>query len=289
VSVSDGEFPTPGAQAPAIDVCGTTHRGKVRAVNEDQFLVALLRKSMHVQQTSLDDLGPFARFQGSSAYLVVVADGLGGLGGGRLASRTAVETLAEQIGETTGRYYSFDVDEEREFLAQLRQAVERAHDKVRETHPSADQGPATTLTLAALTWPRAYLVHVGDSRAYSLRGGQLRQLTRDQTVYEDLVDEGVLSEDQPGYAGPRNELRDVLTSAVGFELSLNIGRIDLQAGDVILLCTDGLTKHVSDSEIAVILGGTGSAEEACRRLVDLTLERGASDNVTVVVSRLVAR
>jgi protein phosphatase len=267
-----------------IDIFGTTHPGKKRTANEDQFFIASLHKSMRVRQSSLEDLSAFARLHASFAYLLVVADGVGGIGGGRQASSTAVETLAEHIGETIGCYYNFDVDKEHEFLAQLEDAVQRSHDQVRHQYAADGRGPATTLTMVALMWPRAYVVHVGDSRAYYLRDGRLRQLTRDQTAYEELVDQGVMTEEEAGRAG----LKNMLTSALGAQFKPAIGLIDLQAGDVLLLCTDGLTKHVPDSDITAILGGGGSAEEACRRLVDLTLERGALDNVTVIVGRFAA-
>jgi protein phosphatase len=139
-----------------------------------------------------------------------------------------------------------------------------------------------------LRWPRAYVVHVGDSRAYYLRGGRLRQLTRDQTAYDHLVDEGLIKEDPPDQTGRRHMLRDVLTSAVGSEIEPTIGLIDLEPDDVLLLCTDGLTKHVPDSDITEILGAGASAETTCSRLLDLTLERGARDNVTMIVGRFAA-
>jgi protein phosphatase len=268
-----------------IDIFGTTHRGKVRAQNEDQFFVASLRRTMQVQQTSLGDLTVFRRLQDSSAYLLVVADGVGGAEGGKLASGTAVEALAEHIGATVGCCYDFDVDREHEFLAELQAGVERAHQEVRRRHGSEGNHPATTLTTVVLRWPRAYVVHVGDSRAYYLRGGRLRQLTRDQTAYDHLVDEGLIKEDQTGH---RHLLRDVLTSAVGSEIEPTIGLIDLEPDDVLLLCTDGLTKHVPDRDITDILGAGASAETTCSRLLDLTLERGARDNVTMVVGRFAA-
>jgi len=271
-----------------IDIFGTTHRGRVRAQNEDQFFVASLRKTMQVHQSSLEDLSAFRRLRDSSAHLLVVADGVGGTAGGRLASGTAVEALAEHIGETAGCCYDFDVDREHEFLAALQAGVERAHREVRRRHGSEGNHPATTLTTVALMWPRAYIVHVGDSRAYYLRGGRLMQLTRDQTAYDHLVDAGLIQEDAPDQTGQRHLLRDVLTSAVGSEIEPTIGLIDLAPDDVLLLCTDGLTKHVPDSELTEILGAGGSAEASCRRLLDLTLERGARDNVTMVVGRFAA-
>jgi serine/threonine protein phosphatase PrpC len=271
-----------------IDIFGTTHQGKVRAQNEDQFFVASLRRTMQVQQTSLEDLAAFKRLRDSSAHLLVVADGVGGAKGGKLASGTAVEALAQHIGETIGCCFDFDVDKEHEFLASLQAGVERAHREVRRRHGSEGHHPATTLTTVALIWPRAYVVHVGDSRAYYLHEGRLRQLTRDQTAYDHLVDEGLITEDPPNDTGRRHLMKDVLTSAVGAEMEPTVGLVDLEADDVLLLCTDGLTKHVTDSEMIEILGAGGSAEASCRRLLDLTLERGARDNVTIVVGRFAA-
>jgi PPM family protein phosphatase len=272
-----------------IDVFGATDRGKVRRVNEDQFLIASLCKSMQVRQTSLDHVPALARLDGAPAHLLIVADGVGGHRGGELASGTAVETIVQHLGEAVGCVYLFDVEREHEFLSQLQEAFARAHRQVLARYQSDDgPGPATTLTMVVLIWPRAYLVHVGDSRAYYLRAGRLRQLTRDQTAYEELVDRGAIHEEQAGVAGPRSRLKDVLTSAIGSEIDPSVGLIDLDPGDSLLLCTDGLTKHVTDDEIAQILSAQASAERSCRRLVDLTLERGASDNVTVIVGRVSA-
>ena len=284
--MSDGQgFTAPSEELfSSIDVCGATHPGKVRSANEDQFFIASLHKSMRVRQTSLDSVAAFAKLHGSFAYLLVVADGVGGIAGGKLASGTAVETLAGQIGETIGCYYNFDVENEHEFLDQLERAVQASHERVRDEHGREGRGPATTLTLVALVWPRAYVVHVGDSRAYFLRGGRLRQITRDQTAYEELVDQGVMTEEQARRAG----LRHVLTSALGAQIKPALGLVDLEAGDTLLLCTDGLTKHVPDDDLAVALGVSESAEATCKRLVDLTLARGASDNVTVIVGRFAA-
>ena len=288
--MSDGHQITAPHDEPiaGVDIFGMTHPGKVRTANEDQFFVATLHKSMRVQQTSLDDLSGFARLHDASAFLLVVADGASGMAGARQASTTAVETLAQHIGEMIGCYYNFDVDREEAFLTQLQDAVERAHQQVLKLDPYADHGPATTLTMVALLWPRAYVVHVGDSRAYYLRGGRLRQLTQDQTFYEQMLDEGTISAQQAEDTGLAPKLKKVLTSALGAQITPSAGLIDLQGGDVLLLCTDGLTIHLPDSDIAGILEAGASAEESCRRLVDLTLERGARDNVTVIVGRCAA-
>jgi protein phosphatase len=212
----------------------------------------------------------------------MVADGVGGSAGGGLASRSAVEALTEYVGQTAGCYYRLDVDTEHEFLDQLEAAVRKAHERVR-SHTPKGRGPATTLTMVTLVWPRGYVIHVGDSRGYHWRAGRLRQFTQDQTMSELLVDEGVMTEEQARDSGMEN----VLSSALGADYIPSIGLIDFRVDDVLLLCTDGLTKHVSDEEIAAILQRETTAESTCRALVDAALEGGGSDNVTVVVCRMV--
>ena len=146
----------------------------------------------------------------------------------------------------------------------------------------ATLAPATTLTLLLLVWPRAYLMHVGDSRAYVHRGGRLRQLTRDQTFGEYMVALGAWSEEQAARAPASGNL----SSAVGgSDITPVIGLVDLDPGDSVLLCTDGLYKHVSDEEITRVLGESSGSEPACRTLVELALAGGGTDNVTCVLAR----
>jgi serine/threonine protein phosphatase PrpC len=274
---------TDGANPVSVDSFGLTDIGTMRTVNEDQFVIASLRKSVRLRHTSLTDAGLVARLAGVESYLFVVADGVGGRPGGELASTSAVSSLLEYVDQAVVAYHSLDIDQEHNFLANLEHSVQRAHERIIEEHGSPGKGPATTLTMVTLTWPRAYLVHVGDSRAYYLRGGRLRQLTRDQTTGEYMVDVGAWTEDQAA----RAKVGGNLTSALGGqEMTPAVGLIDLEPGDVLLLCTDGLTKHVADAQIAEVLGGTGNAEAMCRELVQKTLATGGSDNVTVIVAKL---
>jgi protein phosphatase len=274
---------TDGANPVPIDSFGLTDIGTIRTVNEDQFVIASLRKSVRLRHTSLTDAGLVARLAGVESFLFVVADGVGGRPGGELASTSAVASLLEYVDQAVVAYHSLDTEQEHNFLANLEHSVQRAHERIIEEHGSPGKGPATTLTMVTLTWPRAYLVHVGDSRAYYLRGGRLRQLTRDQTTGEYMVDVGAWTEDQAA----RAKVGGNLTSALGGqEMTPAVGLIDLEPGDVLLLCTDGLTKHVADAQIAEVLGGTGNAEAMCRELVQKTLDTGGSDNVTVIVAKL---
>jgi protein phosphatase len=173
-----------------IDTCGVTHTGKVRETNEDQFFVASLQKSLNLLHTSLDQVAAFDEVQKSKAYLFVVADGVGSTGGGQIASSMAVQSLITYISRTMGCFYGYDIDSEHEFIEQLEAAVQHAHDKIVTEFSSKGKGPATTLTIATLIWPRVYYIHVGDSRAYYLRNGRLKQITRDQTMGEMMIDQG---------------------------------------------------------------------------------------------------
>jgi PPM family protein phosphatase len=266
-----------------VDASGLTDVGHKRKANEDHFVIVSLQKTAQVRQTSLEDPRVFDRLRGPEALLFVVADGVGGRPGGALASQTAVTSLVEYIGQAAGCFHNLDVDRENEFLEQLEAGVHQAHRRIVAEHGGGGEGPATTLTMATLVWPRAYIVHAGDSRAFYLRKGLLRQLTRDQTTGEYMVDAGAWTEEQ-ARAAP---IAGALVSALGAdELTPAVGLVDLRPGDVLLLCTDGLTRHVSDERIAAILGGANSAEAACRELVDAALAGGGSDNVTVVVARM---
>lgn len=270
---------------PALDAWGMTDAGRVRPNNEDHFVVATVRKAVDLQQTSVDGLAGSPLLHGTAANLYVVADGVGGNRGGEVASGFAVQAIAEYLGQAAQCFQATDVEAEHAFLEELEQAVHTAHARLRTAHGERGKPPATTLTLVTLLWPRAYLVHVGDSRAYYLRRGLLKQLTRDQTMAEALLDHGAITEEQ----ARTSRAKDILVSAVGgSELMPSVGLVDLEAGDVLLLCSDGLTKHVDDATITELLGRAPTAEAACRTLVDRALDGGGSDNVTVVVVRVPA-
>jgi len=262
-----------------IDVFGLTHPGKVRRVNQDQFLIASLHKTMQVHASSLpaEELGDLT--SESRFYLCIVADGVGGRPGGEFASGTALKTIAQYATHTLKLSYRHDPGEEGKFLEELERAVAESHAAVLED----PQSSATTLTMVVFRWPRAYLVHVGDSRCYRLRDGRLDQLTKDQTMAQALVDAGVL----PPARASETRWAHVLSSALGANQATPvIAMTEHHWDDVMLLCTDGLTKHVTDQEIAEQLATVKTSEGICRNLVDLTLARGAMDNVTVVAGRL---
>jgi protein phosphatase len=133
-------------------------------------------------------------------------------------------------------------------------------------------------------WPHAYLLQVGDSRCYLFRDGELTQITRDQTMAQDLIDQGILTQEK----APNTRWAHVLSSAIGGdEAHPVVTRIVRQWGTIVLLCTDGLTKHVSDERIAELLGSMTNARETCEKLLQEALDEGGTDNITMIIGRTV--
>jgi protein phosphatase len=268
-----------------VDVCGLTHHGLVRTENQDLFLIATLHKSMRVIQTSVpaEALGDLR--SPSRGYVLLVADGVGGTPGGRDASQTALRSIVDYVLSAMDLYQQLDEDIEPEFEAELRRSVELSHEAVRQAGGADEDraGMATTLTMVCFRWPKAYIVHVGDSRGYRLRNGELELLTKDQTMAQAMVDAGALSPDQAS----RSRLNHILYSALGATRAEPYSvTTDARWDDRMLLCTDGITKHISDDEIREALRTMTTAEITARDLLQLALDRGGSDNTTLIVGRL---
>ena len=221
-----------------------TDRGLVREENEDAFVI--------------------------TDSLAAVADGMGGHQAGEVASRTAVAELADALGGSLRRP-----------TTALLNAFSRANDAVLRQAAQADKaGMGSTLTAVVLSGRRAWIGHIGDSRAYLLREGLLTQLTRDHSLVADLVRNGSLSPEE-ARIHPR---RHVITKAIGSDTVIkpDVFSLNLLAGDRLILCTDGLTNHVESDRIAELAGG-GSPQTICRDLVEAAKAGGGSDNITVAV------
>ena len=267
-----------------LDLFGITHVGKVRKENQDHFLVATVHPELVIHETSMPTPQSLPIHGTRLATVMLVADGVGGSSGGREASQLAIEAITRYVSSSLRCYHAVGSAQEEEFVAALRAAALQAHDAVRAEaalRPDA-QRMATTLTLLIAVWPWAFVVQVGDSRCYHFHDGALKQITRDQTIAQDLVDQGVLAPDRVA----KSPFSNVLASAIGAEEALPVvSRTKLDRRDALLLCSDGLTKHVTDDEIAAELKGMESSEKSCRKLLELALERGGSDNITVLVAR----
>jgi protein phosphatase len=288
IAVTSSPRPDQRPRDDELDLFGLTHPGKVRAENEDHFLLCTVHPQVQVHATNLPSPEELASCGQRLATIMLVADGVGGSAAGSRASRVATEAVTRYVASSLRCYHTSGNAPDNEFTDTLRAAAMEAHATVRgeaDATPN-ERGMATTLSLGIVVWPWLYVVQVGDSRCYLYQDGTLRQLTRDQTYAQELVERGVFSSEDAKVS----PLAHVLSSAIGAqEAQPEITRVDVrQRGCVILVCTDGLTKHVTDDEIAAHLGAMQSAEQVSRDLLQLTLDRGATDNVTLVVGRAVS-
>jgi len=268
-----------------LDMFGITHQGHVRPDNQDHFLICTVHPQVVVHGTSLPTIESLPLRGTRLATLLVVADGVGGAAAGSDAARLATESVMRYVATTLRCYHAAGARGDEEFLAALRASAMEAHDAVRAEAASRPDRKrmATTLTVSFTVWPWMYIMQVGDSRGYIYQRDKLRQVTRDQTIAQQLVDDGAMKDEQM-----RNSpLKNVLASAIGSDEAIpEVTRIDItDRGSTVLLCSDGLTKHVTHEEIATHLGGMRSSEQVARELLDLALARGGTDNVTLVVVR----
>jgi protein phosphatase len=268
-----------------VDLGALSHQGKVRENNEDRYFAARFERAM---ETLLTNLSPedVPKRQTSAGYGMLVADGMGGAAAGEVASSTAVRVLIELALETPDWIMSFEGERGREVLARVEERFRNIKDvfvRRAQAEPALD-GMGTTMTLALSAGADLIIAHVGDSRAYLLRGSELQRLTRDQTMAQALADAGAIRPEQVATHPSRHVLTGAITTEKG-EAPAELHHLRLSDGDQVLLCSDGLTDMVSDAAIAGTLGSAGSAVKACRALVDLALEGGGKDNVTVVLAR----
>ena len=256
-----------------IEVAGRTDVGRTRKKNEDGFLV--MRLSGDVQDASFAKGEDGARVEGP--VVVAVADGMGGHGGGDVASRVVLESLSRSIAEAAEG-----------FEAAVPVFVHRAQADLDAAAEDAPEHPAmgTTLTVLCIESTVATLAHIGDSRAYILRDGTLTQLTEDHTLAEQLRREL----DGEEAAGPESPMHHILYNALQAhadrQVDVDLTELPLQSGDVLMLCSDGLTKELSDAEISEILASSNTSAQAAQKLVDDARDRAGTDNITVVVARV---
>ena len=247
------------AGGPPLDVGGASDRGRSRPNNEDSYAVLPLGGS-------------------PGGLLLVVADGLGGAQGGEVASHLAVEALGEAMtAHEAGR---------EDPAAALRRGFERAAAAVRRAalDRSELEGLGTTMTAAVVRWPHLWLAHAGDSRAYLWRGGAMHRLTRDHTLAERMREDGLLPAGEPV-----GRLESMLWNAIGGsteELQVEQRRERLYPGDGLLLCSDGLTRHLSDEELARRAGRELASGDLCDDLVRAAHRAGGEANITVIGARV---
>ncbi len=263
----------------SIDCAGHSDVGKERKNNEDQFLIADLNRSIVVQQTTLSVEQQTIMLGGAEGKLMVVADGAGGHASGERAAELAVHTITHYALNTMAWFFRLDQAHQGDLVDELQKGLERCHQMLArdaQSHPE-NRTMATTLTMAYVLWPRLYILHVGDSRTYIQRQGKIYQITQDHTYADNLADSR--------YAGV---LWNALVADSAKEVRPEVHKTELKLDDTLLLCTDGLNKHVTDNEISKVLTDYTPAENAARVLVEKANKGGGTDNTTVIVGRFLS-
>jgi len=230
---------------------GKTDKGLVRKENEDAFCIE-------------EDLG-----------LLAVADGMGGHASGEVASKMAIEILKESLGK-----------EGQPLPGRLSSGVRLANRTIYDAAQSQSQlnGMGTTLTALQLEGNRLSIAHVGDSRAYLIRGGVIEQITDDHTIISEQVARGMMTKEEAA----RSDMRNILSRALGIasEVDVDVEELTVSEGDQFVVCSDGLSELISEDEILSEVQSTKRPDLACNELVNLANQRGGEDNVTVIVAHL---
>lgn len=252
--------------------------------NEDHYLIAKSVRSLDILSTNLPDEDMPPRID-ETGYAMLVADGMGGMAAGELASRLAISALVSIVLEVPDWILKSDEEHAKRVMARAERYYKDVNAALMErgkSDPSLS-GMGTTMTLAYSIGAELFIAHVGDSRAYLLRSNQLHQLTRDHTHAQMLVEAGVLTHEQAA----THRLSHVLTNAIGGagQLKVELHRVSLLDDDRLLLCSDGLTDMVDDETIAKVMAEAPSSDEGAEQLKELALANGGRDNVTALLAR----
>jgi protein phosphatase len=260
-----------------VSVFGKTDLGLTREHNEDTFLVADLSAGNANLQPDVrsHEVGP----RGS---LFMVADGMGGAAAGELASAMAADSIYRHL--STAWAEDAEVSAAR-FAYRMKEAVELANQQIyayAREHPDV-RGMGTTVTAAGVFGDELYITQIGDSRGYLIRNGETFQLTRDQSLTQRLVDAGELTEEE----AEQSERRNIILQALGPDprVKVDLSRQRLRRGDILILCSDGLSGVVKREELSQMVAESADLPSLCSALIDLANERGGPDNVTVVAAR----
>ena len=260
-----------------VSVFGRTDVGRTREHNEDAFMVADL-------STGNATLHPEVRTHtsGPRGSLFMVADGMGGAAAGEIASAMAVETVLTEVDR---RWVSSDRTDPETFAGALKAATDAANRRIHAyaiEHPE-NRGMGTTATIAGLLGDTVYVSQVGDSRAYIVRGDTIRQITKDQSLMQRLIEANELTEEE----AEQSERRNIILQALGPEprIKIDLTHQQIRRGDMLLLCSDGLSGQVRKEEMAKIVAEEQDLVAVCRRLIDRANENGGPDNITVVAVR----
>lgn len=260
-----------------VQVFGRTDVGRTREHNEDAFVVVDLSRDNASLQPDVrtHELGP-------KGTLFMVADGMGGAAAGEVASAMAIETV---LAELRARWIQAPSGDAEAFAAAIRDAMSTANHRINRyaaEHPEV-RGMGSTATIAGLLGDRLYLAQVGDSRAYLVRDGVARQITKDQSLVQKLVEAGELTAEE----AEASERRNIILQALGPEprVKVDLTSQQVRQGDALVLCSDGLSGVVKADAIAQTVVGTTDLVEACKALIDQANAAGGPDNITVICAR----
>jgi len=261
-----------------VRVFGKTDTGQQREHNEDAFLVAdLTRQNASLKpEVREHELGP-------KGTLLLVADGMGGAAAGEVASKMATDSIYQHL-ET--HWLADKESTPQQFAFRLREAVETANGKIHhhsKLNPDR-RGMGTTATAVGILGDFLYLTQVGDSRAYIIRNGEAAQITKDQSLMQRLIDAGELTEEE----AEKSERKNIILQALGPDpkVRVDLTHHEIRRGDIVVVCSDGLSGQVKREEIAEVVAQTSDLVDACARLIDMANERGGPDNITVIIARI---
>ena len=260
-----------------VSVFGRTDVGRTREHNEDAFVVADL-------STDNATLQPEVRRHvlGPKGTMFMVADGMGGAAAGEIASAMAVEVV---LGEMREKWIQSESTDAQEFVRALRRSTAAANQQIHNFAASHSEyrGMGTTATVAGLLGDTLYVAQVGDSRAYLIRDGVARQITKDQSLMQKLIEAGEMTEEEAAQSDRRN----IILQALGPEpmIKVDLTHQQVRRGDVLVLCSDGLSGQVTKDEIARVVSQEPDLVSVCKRLIDLANENGGPDNITVIAAR----
>ncbi|HEX9053925.1 MAG TPA: Stp1/IreP family PP2C-type Ser/Thr phosphatase [Gemmatimonadales bacterium] len=261
-----------------VSVFGKTDLGLAREHNEDAFLVADLSARNASLQPEIRD-----HVVGPKGSLFLVADGMGGAAAGELASQMAADLIYTHLSTV---WATDDETSDERFAYRMREAVELANHRIHEyarEHPEL-RGMGTTATVAGVYGAALWLAQIGDSRAYLARGGEVIQLTKDQSLMQRLVDAGEMTQEE----AEQSERRNIILQALGPDprVKVDLTHQALERGDTLIICSDGLSGQVRREEIGELIAEYSEPAELCTALINLANSRGGPDNITVVVARL---
>ena len=260
-----------------VSVFGRTDVGRTREHNEDAFVVADLTSGNATLQPEVR-----RHILGTKGTLFMVADGMGGAAAGEIASAMAVEVV---LGELREKWIAVSTTDPEEFVRAIRRATVAANQQIHNFASSHSEyrGMGTTATVAGLLGDVLYVAQVGDSRAYLVRDGVARQITKDQSLMQKLIEAGELTEDEAA----QSERRNIILQALGPEplVKIDLTHQKVRRGDVLVLCSDGLSGQVKKEEIARIVSEETDLVAACKLLIDRANENGGPDNITVIAAR----